>query len=96
MPAVPVNGVVELALEYPDVEAAESFYSGVLGFPVVERWSGKGPQGQAVWVMAGDRSAGTRRGRPVSGSPCRGSRIAASASVLKGRTSHVRRRCPDD
>jgi catechol 2,3-dioxygenase-like lactoylglutathione lyase family enzyme len=56
MPGVPVNGVVELALEYPDVEAAERFYSEVLGFPVVERWSGKGPQGQAVWVMAGGRT----------------------------------------
>src|SRR6202165_1999375 len=53
---VPVTGVSELALEFLDVDQAERFYSEVLGFPVVERWSGNGPQGRASWVMAGERT----------------------------------------
>lgn len=51
-----VTGVSEVCLEMPDLEVAEQFYTEVLGFPVVERWSGNGPQGAAVWVMAGDRT----------------------------------------
>lgn len=39
-------------LEVVDVEAAEAFYSGLLGLPVVERW----PSREAIWVMAGDRT----------------------------------------
>ena len=39
-------------LEVVDLEAAEAFYSGVLGLPVVERW----PDREAIWVMAGDRT----------------------------------------
>ena len=35
-----------------DLEAAEAFYAGVLGLPVVERW----PDREAIWVMAGDRT----------------------------------------
>jgi catechol 2,3-dioxygenase-like lactoylglutathione lyase family enzyme len=50
--AVPVSGVSELVLEVQDLEAAEAFYAGVLGFPVVDRW----PDREAVWVMAGDRT----------------------------------------
>src|ERR1700730_2451967 len=50
---VPVNGVCELVLEQSDLAAAEEFYASVLGFPVVARWSGGG---DAVWVMAGDRT----------------------------------------
>ena len=49
---VPVTGVSELVLEVVDVEAAEAFYAGVLGLPVVERW----PDRDAIWVMAGDRT----------------------------------------
>src|SRR5215210_2477554 len=49
---VPVTGVSELVLEVVDLEAAERFYAGVLGFPVVDRW----PEREAVWVMAGDRT----------------------------------------
>ena len=52
MDAVPVTGVSELVLEVVDLEAAERFYSEVLGFPVVDRW----PDREAVWVMAGDRT----------------------------------------
>jgi catechol 2,3-dioxygenase-like lactoylglutathione lyase family enzyme len=49
---VPVSGVSELVLEVVDLEAAERFYSGVLGLPVVDRW----PDREAIWVMAGDRT----------------------------------------
>ena len=69
---IPVNGVSELVLEVEDLAAAEQFYAGVLGFPVVERW----PDREAIWVMAGERTriglwrpqvglAGGRGGRHV-------------------------------
>src|SRR3954451_23382430 len=51
-PGIPVTGVSELVLEVVDLEAAEAFYGGALGLPVVERW----PEREAVWVMAGDRT----------------------------------------
>ena len=35
---VPVTGVSELVLEVQDLAAAEDFYAGVLGLPVVDRW----------------------------------------------------------
>jgi len=59
---VPVTGVSELVLEVADLAAAERFYAGVLGLPVIERW----PKREAVWVLAGDR---TRIGlwRPQAG-----------------------------
>jgi catechol 2,3-dioxygenase-like lactoylglutathione lyase family enzyme len=47
-----VTGVSELVLEVVDLEDAEAFYAGLLGLPVVERWS----QREAIWVMAGDRT----------------------------------------
>jgi catechol 2,3-dioxygenase-like lactoylglutathione lyase family enzyme len=50
---VPVTGVCEIVLEQNDLVAAEHFYADVLGFPVVERWH---RNGEAVWVMAGDRT----------------------------------------
>jgi len=40
--SLPVTGVCEIALEMLDLEAGERFYSGLLGFPVVERWSSRG------------------------------------------------------
>jgi catechol 2,3-dioxygenase-like lactoylglutathione lyase family enzyme len=49
---IPVSGVSELVLEVVDLAAAERFYAGVLGLPVVERWESR----EAVWVMAGDRT----------------------------------------
>jgi YD repeat-containing protein len=49
---MPVTGVSELVLEVVDLEAAEDFYAGVLGLPVVERW----PDREAIWVMAGERT----------------------------------------
>jgi catechol-2,3-dioxygenase len=52
MSEIPVSGVSELVLEVVDLEAAERFYAGLLGLPVVERW----PHREAIWVMAGDRT----------------------------------------
>ena len=52
MSGIPVTGVSELVLEVVDLEAAEEFYAGVLGLPVVERW----PDREAIWVMAGERT----------------------------------------
>jgi catechol 2,3-dioxygenase-like lactoylglutathione lyase family enzyme len=49
---IEVTGVSELVLEVLDLEAAERFYAGVLGLPVVERW----PEREALWVMAGERT----------------------------------------
>jgi catechol 2,3-dioxygenase-like lactoylglutathione lyase family enzyme len=46
---IPVTGVSELVLEVVDLEAAERFYAGMLGLPVVERWEHR----EAIWVMAG-------------------------------------------
>ena len=52
MTGIPVSGVSELVLEVVDLEAAEAFYAGVLGLPVVERWPGR----EAIWVMAGEQT----------------------------------------
>jgi YD repeat-containing protein len=49
---ISVTGVSELVLEVVDLEAAEEFYAGVLGLPVVERWRDR----DAIWVMAGERT----------------------------------------
>src|SRR3954447_23663481 len=49
---IPVTGVSELVLEVADLAAAEDFYAGALGLPVVERW----PDRDAFWVMAGERT----------------------------------------
>jgi catechol 2,3-dioxygenase-like lactoylglutathione lyase family enzyme len=47
-----LTGVSELVLEVVDLQAAERFYSGALGLPVVERWTHR----DAIWVLAGDRT----------------------------------------
>lgn len=39
-------------LEVQDLAAAEDFYGGSLGLPVVDRW----PDREAIWVMAGERT----------------------------------------
>ena len=49
---IPVTGVNELVLEVLDLGAAERFYAGVLGLPVVERWADR----EAIWVLAGERT----------------------------------------
>jgi len=48
--AIPVGGVSELVLEVVDLAAAEAFYAGAFGFPVVERSEGR------VWLMAGTQT----------------------------------------
>ena len=52
MAGIPVTGVSELVLEVVDLDAAERFYAGALGLPVVERW----PEREAIWVLAGERT----------------------------------------
>jgi catechol-2,3-dioxygenase len=47
MSSVPVTGVNELVLEVVDLDAAERFYAGVLGLPVMLRSEGR------LWVAAG-------------------------------------------
>jgi len=47
---IPVTGVNELVLEVVDLDAAERFYAGVLGLPVVLRSENR------IWVMAGTRT----------------------------------------
>ncbi len=50
MGGLPVTGVNELVLEALDLDAAERFYAGALGFPVISR------SDERVWLMAGDRT----------------------------------------
>jgi catechol-2,3-dioxygenase len=47
---IPVTGVNELVLEVLDLETAERFYAGVLGFPVALRSEDR------VWVTAGGQT----------------------------------------
>jgi len=47
-----VDGVSELVLEVVDLAAAEAFYAGVFGFPVVDRWE----NGGRIWLMAGTQT----------------------------------------
>jgi catechol 2,3-dioxygenase-like lactoylglutathione lyase family enzyme len=49
---IPVHGVSELVLEVVDLVAAEAFYAGALGFPVVGRWEDSG----RLWLMAGTQT----------------------------------------
>jgi catechol-2,3-dioxygenase len=48
---IPVTGVNELVLEVLDLEAAEHFYAGVLGLPVVGR-----RENDRIWLMVGART----------------------------------------
>jgi catechol 2,3-dioxygenase-like lactoylglutathione lyase family enzyme len=52
MAGIPVSGVNELVLEVVDLDAAEAFYAGVFGFPVVDRWEDSG----RIWLMAGTQT----------------------------------------
>jgi catechol-2,3-dioxygenase len=47
---IPVTGVNELVLEVLDLAAAELFYAGVLGLPVMAR------SDERVWVAAGSQT----------------------------------------
>jgi catechol 2,3-dioxygenase-like lactoylglutathione lyase family enzyme len=46
------SGVSEMVLEVADLAAAEEFYAGVLGFPMVERDEAL----SGIWVMAGTQT----------------------------------------
>jgi catechol-2,3-dioxygenase len=48
---IPVSGVNELVLEVLDLERAEAFYAGVLGFPIAGR-----RENDRIWLMAGTRT----------------------------------------
>src|ERR1700753_3775510 len=50
--SIPVTGSRDLVWEVVALEAAEAFYHGILGLPVVDRW----PDREAIWVMAGERT----------------------------------------
>ncbi|WP_161524769.1 VOC family protein [Alteribacter lacisalsi] len=57
---IKTEGVSELVLEVKELEQSVSFWSGTLGFPVMERWGISGdhfdPDGEgegAVWLYAG-------------------------------------------
>jgi glyoxylase I family protein len=50
LPAPPAIGYLEMTLEVADLAAAEAFYAGALGLPVVERWGDDRP---AVWLGLG-------------------------------------------
>lgn len=52
MNGIRTHGVSELVLEVRDLGAAERFYAGILGLPVVERWTDR----EAIWVMAGTQT----------------------------------------
>jgi catechol 2,3-dioxygenase-like lactoylglutathione lyase family enzyme len=55
-PGIPVTGVSELVLEVVDLEAAEAFYAGALGLPVVAA-ALAGPEYQAVAAPGGWQAA---------------------------------------
>ena len=45
--------VHHLAIVVRDLAVAESFYSGVLGLPVTQRWQGPDGLPRSVWVHVG-------------------------------------------
>jgi len=48
-----IAGVHHLAIQVMDLPAAERFYCGVLGLPVVRRWPAPGGGERSLWVAAG-------------------------------------------
>lgn len=48
-----IAGVHHLAIQVRDLSAAERFYCGVLGLPVVRRWPAPGGGERSLWVAAG-------------------------------------------
>lgn len=50
----PTFGIHHLALVVSDLKAMERFYTGVLGLPLVRRWSGaEDTQDRAIWLALG-------------------------------------------
>lgn len=80
MTAPPVGGTLESALYAEDLDAAEAFYAGVLGLPVIERQAGRHvffAAGESVLLVFDPRAtaAGAPQGArlPVPGHGARGS-----------------------
>jgi len=48
-----IGAVHHLAIQVRDLPAAERFYCGVLGLPVVRRWPATGGGERSLWVAAG-------------------------------------------
>ncbi len=48
-----ITGVHHLAIQVRDLAAAERFYCGVLGLPVVRRWPARDGGERSLWVEAG-------------------------------------------
>jgi catechol 2,3-dioxygenase-like lactoylglutathione lyase family enzyme len=48
-----ITGVHHLAIQVRDLAAAERFYCGVLGLPLVRRWPAPGGRERSLWVQAG-------------------------------------------
>ena len=48
-----ITGVHHLAIQVRDLAAAERFYCGVLGLPVVRRWPAPGGGERSLWVATG-------------------------------------------
>lgn len=51
-PAI-IDGVHHLAIQVRDLPAAERFYCGVLGLPVIRRWPTADGGERSLWVAAG-------------------------------------------
>lgn len=47
------GGVHHLAIQVRDLAAAERFYVGLLGLPVLRRWPGEGGTERSLWVEVG-------------------------------------------
>ena len=80
MTAPPVGGTLESALYAEDLDAAEAFYAGVLGLPVIARQAGRHvffAAGESVLLVFDPRAtaAGAPQGArlPVPGHGARGS-----------------------
>ena len=52
---IATHGLHHLAIRVRDLTAAERFYGGLLGLPVVKRWTAPSGQGErSIWVDTGD------------------------------------------
>jgi glyoxylase I family protein len=52
----PPRGVHHLAIQVRDLAAAERFYVGLLGLPVLRRWPGEGGAERSLWIEVGGGS----------------------------------------
>lgn len=52
--APPLAGPHHLAVQVRDLSAAEAFYAGILGLPVLRRWPLESGGERAIWLAIGD------------------------------------------